>query len=143
MKNTMLAAGFAALTVAAGPALALDRTPAPAGAAVYFVNIKDGDAVSSPVTIVFGARGIGIAPAGVEKENTGHHHLLVNVTPTPEVLNGAIPADDNHRHFGGGQTETTLTLSPGTYTLQLLMADHNHVPHAPPILSEMITVTVK
>jgi hypothetical protein len=139
----MLAAAFAALTLAAAPALALDRTPAPEGAAVYFVNVKNGDTLSSPATIVFGARGIGIAPAGIEKEKTGHHHLLINVAPTAETLNEAIPADDNHRHFGGGQTEVTLDLAPGTYTLQLLMADHNHVPHAPPILSEMITVTVK
>lgn len=143
MKHTMLAAAFAALTLAAAPALALDRTPAPEGAAVYFVNIKDGDTVSSPVTIVFGAKGIGVAPAGVEKEKTGHHHLLINTVPTPEVLNGAIPADDNHRHFGGGQTQVTLDLAPGTYTFQLLMGDHNHIPHAPPLLSEMITVTVK
>jgi hypothetical protein len=119
------------------------RTPAPAGASVYFVNLKDGATVSSPVTVVFGARGIGVAPAGVEKENTGHHHLLINLEPTEETLSEALPADDNHRHFGGGQTEATLALAPGTYTLQLLMADHNHVPHEPPLLSEKITITVK
>jgi hypothetical protein len=152
MRSTALAIAFAAAFGASaalgdthghGHGHADGRTPAPAGASVYFVNLQDGATVSSPVTVVFGARGIGVAPAGVEKENTGHHHLLINLEPTEETLNEALPADENHRHFGGGQTEATLDLAPGTYTMQLLMADHNHVPHQPPIISDKITVTVK
>lgn len=119
-------------------------TPAPDGAAVYIVNLSDGDRVSSPVTVVFGMRGMGVAPAGVEAPNTGHHHLLIN-TPmlSGDALNDPIPADENHRHFGGGQTEVTLPLGPGAYTLQLLAGDHNHIPHAPPVMSEPITIQVQ
>jgi hypothetical protein len=142
-KKIGAAAALALGLAVAGAAGAVDRTPAPEGASIYFVNLKDGATVSSPVTIVFGARGIGVAPAGVEAPKTGHHHLLINMEPTEETLTSALPADENHRHFGGGQTEATLTLAPGTYTLQLLMADHNHVPHDPPLLSDRITVTVK
>jgi hypothetical protein len=91
---------------------------------------------------------MGVAPAGIEKENTGHHHLLVNRPPLGEGPFGAeefelaLPADDNHRHFGMGQTEVTLTLPPGTHTLQLVLGDHDHVPHSPPIVSDVITITV-
>ena len=117
------------------------KVAAPAGAAVYFVNLKNGDVVTSPVLVQFGLRGVGVAPAGVEKEATGHHHLLIDV---PEIdLNAPIPMTDTHRHFGGGQTEVRVELKPGTHTLQLLLADHNHIPHHPAILSERITVTVK
>jgi hypothetical protein len=116
------------------------KVAAPTGAAAYFVNLKNGDVVSSPVLVQFGLRGLGVAPAGVEKEGTGHHHLLIDV---PEIdLNAPIPMTDTHRHFGGGQTEVRIELKPGTHTLQLLLADHNHIPHHPAILSERITVTV-
>lgn len=117
------------------------KVAAPAGAAVYFVNLKNGDAVSSPLLVQFGLRGIGVAPAGIEKENTGHHHLLIDVTEID--ANGALPMTDNIRHFGGGQTEVRVDLKPGTHTLQLLLADHNHIPHHPVVISERITVTVK
>jgi hypothetical protein len=99
--------------------------------------------VSNPVTIVFGARGIGIAPAGVEWEKTGHHHLLIDIDPATIAMGESLPATDAIRHFGGGQTEVTLELPPGEHRLQLLMGDHNHIPHDPPILSEAITVTVR
>ena len=134
-----------ALTIAlllAGPALAADRTPAPPGAVVYFITPADGETVANPVTVRFGLKGMGVAPAGVEKENTGHHHLLIDVPELPP-LDEPIPADDHHKHFGGGQTEVTLDLPPGTHTLQLLIGDQNHIPFDPPVVSEKITITVQ
>lgn len=133
----------------ASPVWAGGETPAPADAKVYFVNLADGDTVSSPVTIVFGLSGMGVAPSGTEKENTGHHHLLIDRPPLGEGEDGAdelsygLPADENHMHFGGGQTEVTLELSPGQHTLQLVLGDAGHVPHATPVVSDVITVTVE
>ena len=109
-------------------------------AKVYFVNIKDGDKVQSPFLIQFGLSGKGVAPAGVDRKNTGHHHLLINVDSID--FNISIPASDNHIHFGGGQTETVLDLLPGEYTLQLLLGDMYHVPHDPPVLSKKISLIV-
>ncbi|WP_299615017.1 DUF4399 domain-containing protein [Pelagibius sp.] len=132
-----------ALILALSPALA-GETPAPEGAKVYFIGLEDGQTVSSPVTIRFGLSGMGVAPAGVDdKPNTGHHHLIINERIEGEELNEPIPADDQHVHFGGGQTETTIELPPGTHTLQLVLADWSHIPHDPPVMSERITVTVK
>ena len=125
------------------------ETPAPEGASVYFANLADGDTVSSPVTVVFGLSGMGVAPAGTEKENTGHHHLLIDRPPLGEGEDGAdelgygLPSDGQHRHFGGGQTEVTLELAPGEHTLQLVLGDHGHVPHDPPVTSPVITITVE
>ena len=136
------------VTIAAMPAMAQD-TPAPADARVYFVNLSDGDTVSSPVIVIFGLEGMGVAPAGTEKENTGHHHILLNRPPLGEGPEGAdelafgLPADDNHIHFGGGQTQTTLDLPPGEHTLQLVLGDLNHIPHADPVTSDVITITVE
>jgi hypothetical protein len=117
------------------------KVAAPAGAAVYFIHLKNGDTVTSPVTVQFGLKGMGVAPAGVEKAGTGHHHLLVDLAALD--VNAPLPADDNHRHFGAGQTETLLALKPGVHTLQLLLGDQNHIPHHPPVMSERITITVK
>ena len=111
------------------------------GPKAYIISPADGATVSSPVTVVFGLKGFGVAPAGTVKEKTGHHHLIVNA-PLPD-LTKPIPADDNHRHFGGGQTETTIELPPGKHTLQMLLGDFAHIPHADPIYSEVITITVK
>ena len=111
-------------------------------AEVYFVSPSDGDEVSSPVEIIFGLRGIGVAPAGINFPNTGHHHLLVDLDALPN-LNESIPADENHIHFGKGQTQTLLALDPGEHTLQLLLGDWMHVPHTEPIFSEKITIFVK
>lgn len=135
---------IAALAVYALPGVgfAIDRTPAPEGASVTILAPEDGAVVSSPVTVQFGLAGMGVAPAGVQQDNTGHHHLLIDVDELPD-LNAAIPADDNHMHFGGGQTQVTLDLPPGEHTLQLLLADWQHLPHDPPILSEKITITVQ
>lgn len=138
----------AALIALAAPALAGD-TPAPEGAHVYFISLADGGTVSNPVKVNFGLTGMGVAPAGTEKEKTGHHHLLIDRPPLGEGPDGAeeltygIPADDHHIHFGGGQTEVTLDLAPGQHTLQLVMGDMNHVPHNPPVASDVITITVK
>ncbi len=144
MKNkSYLAALTLSLALPFGAAAIAGETPAPEGAKVYFINLKDGDTVKSPVTIEFGLKGMGVAPAGVEKEKTGHHHLIIDEAIEGEELNEAIPADDNHKHFGGGQTETTLELSPGKHTLQLVLGDWSHIPHNPPVMSERITITVE
>ncbi|WP_170430959.1 DUF4399 domain-containing protein [Ruegeria arenilitoris] len=140
---------LAALYLSATLALAGGETASNPDAKVYFVNLADGDTVQSPVTVVFGLSGMGVAPAGTEKENTGHHHLLIDRPPLGEGEDGAdelaygLPADDNHLHFGGGQTEVTLDLAPGEHTLQLVLGDAGHVPHATPIVSEVITITVE
>lgn len=133
----------ASITVPAAPPparTASGRTPAPNDAAVYFVYPRDGTRIFASSTIRFGLRNMGVAPAGVVRPNTGHHHLLVDV-PTPP-LDVAIPADLNHIHLGNGQTERKITLPPGEHTLQLILGDDQHVPHDPPILSERITVFV-
>jgi len=119
----------------------LARTPSPEGARIYFIGIADGDEVSSPFTVRFGLSGMGVAPAGIAKEQTGHHHLLIDSEITDYSL--PIPADDSHRHFGGGQTEVSIDLPAGKHTLQLVLADYQHVPHEPPVVSERITITVK
>ncbi|MEO0990816.1 MAG: DUF4399 domain-containing protein [Pseudomonadota bacterium] len=138
MKYLALAA-----VLLAAPVLA-QETPSPDGAMVYVVNLDDGAAVSSPVTVVFGLSGMGVAPSGIEKENTGHHHLLLDREPfAADEADLSIPGDENHIHFGGGQTEVTLDLAPGTHTLQLVLGDANHVPHVPPVVSDYITITVE
>jgi hypothetical protein len=116
------------------------RRPSPADASVYFVNLKSGDYIPPKSIVRFGLLNMGIAPAGVDKPNTGHHHLLVD-TPLP-ALDKPIPNDFNHLHFGAGQTEARVTLSPGRHTLQLLFADENHVPHNPPIMSKPVKIVV-
>lgn len=108
---------------------------------LYFVSPDDGAVVTGPVHVVFGLRGLGIAPAGVDRPNTGHHHLIVDA-PLP-APGKAIPADANHVHFGGGQTETTIELPPGKHTLQLVLGDHLHVPLDPAVVSKRITITVE
>jgi hypothetical protein len=116
----------------------------PAGAKVFFIEPKNGAEVSNPVKVVMGVSGIDIAPAGTDKVNSGHHHILIDTAlPAGEELEHALPADDHVKHFGKGQTETSLTLSPGRHTLQLIVGDGNHVPHNPPLASEKITITVK
>ena len=118
------------------------RTPAPDGAQAYIISPTDGETLSSPVNIKFGLQGMGVAPAGVDKDKTGHHHLLIDVETLP-ALDKPIPSDNQHKHFGGGQTEARIDLPPGKHTLQLLLGDQNHVPHQPPVMSKPITITVK
>jgi hypothetical protein len=117
------------------------RTPSAPGAKVFFVEPKDGAELTSPVTVKFGLEGMEVVPAGTEQHHSGHHHVLIDTTlDDPNV---PIPADDNHVHFGKGQTEATLNLKPGRHTLQLVLGDHNHIPHDPIVQSEVITITVK
>ena len=118
------------------------RSSAPEGATAYIISPADGDTVSSPVTIQFGLSGMGIAPAGVEVQNTGHHHLLIDVTEQPDVTQ-PLPATDHIKHFGAGQTEATLALEEGSHTLQLLLGNYAHIPHNQPVTSAPITITVK
>ncbi|MEM7693536.1 MAG: DUF4399 domain-containing protein [Pseudomonadota bacterium] len=141
MKQMIAAAAVAVLL--AGPALAGNdsRLPSPENAAVRIIAPADGATVASPVTVVFGLTGMGVAPAGVDKPNTGHHHLLVNrELPT---FDAPVPADETSLHYGGGQTETTLELPAGTHTLQLLLGDWRHVPHDPAVYSDVVTITVE
>ena len=107
---------------------------------VYFINLKDGDELKSPFLIQFGLSGKGIAPAGTDVDNTGHHHLLINVDEVNYSM--PIPSSKQHLHFGLGQTETILSLPPGRHKLQLILGDKYHVPHDPPLVSEIIEVKV-
>ncbi|MGE3298361.1 MAG: DUF4399 domain-containing protein [Porticoccaceae bacterium] len=134
-----------ALILLSASALAADslpRTPSPAGARVYIIAPADGAELPSPVTVQFGLQGMGVAPAGIAAPNAGHHHLLVDVEALP-ALDQPLPKDQQHLHFGAGQTETSLSLAPGKHTLQLILADQLHIPHQPPLLSEKITITVE
>jgi hypothetical protein len=137
----LLLSTFPGLLQAQEASAAPPRTPAPENAVVYFLSPANGATVTSPVTVRFGLRGMGVAPAGVASPNTGHHHLLIDVETLPPD-NLPIPNDANHRHFGLGQTEAEIALSPGQHTLQLVLGDHLHIPHDPPVRSEKITITV-
>ena len=139
-KRTAIAA-IAALFIANLSLAQIPKSPSPAGAKVYFIEPKDGATVTGPFKVVMGLSGMGIAPAGTDAPDTGHHHIFVDAGDVnPDA---PIPVDDNHRHFGKGQTETMLTLPAGTHTLQLVLGDKNHIPHNPPVVSEKITITVK
>ena len=148
MKRAIALASWLVLMVAVmlstGEAALADdyRSSAPANAEVYLITPRDGDVVTSPFAVKFGLKAMGVAPAGVDKSGTGHHHLLIDLAELPK-LDESLPATDYIKHFGGGQTETLLTLSPGEHTLQLLLANYVHVPHDPPVVSEPITITVK
>lgn len=136
------ALAVASMMVLCAPAQAVERTPAPPGARVYFIGLKDGDTVKSPLTVHFGLSGMGVAPAGTAVDNTGHHHLFVD-TPLPADPTAPLPAVEGKViHFGKGQTETTLTLAPGKHTLQLELGDARHMPHEPAVVSAPITITV-
>lgn len=122
----------------------LERTSAPEEAEVYFITPDDGETVSSPVTVRFGLEGMGVAPAGIDQDKTGHHHLLIDVDQSNmPAMDRPLPTTDHVVHFGGGQTEVSIDLEPGEHTLQLLLGDHRHVPHDPAVKSEKITITVE
>ena len=112
----------------------------PNGASAYFISPKNGDITGESVTVRFGLRGMGVAPAGTMKANTGHHHLVIDSTELPAE---GRPMGSNVKHFGGGQTETVLNLTKGKHTLQLVLGDHSHTPHSPPVVSEKITISVE
>ena len=141
--NASARATAPAKVAASTPVLAsgYKKVEAPTAARLYFVNLADGATVSSPVKVVFGLSGMGVAPAGIEKAGTGHHHLLVDVNEWD--ANAPLPANDNFRHFGAGQTEVSLDLKPGPHTLQLVLGDQNHIPHHPVVVSDRITITVR
>ena len=144
LAKLVVAAIVAAAACLSPPATAQNPvTPSPKGAKVYFVNVKNGDLVSSPFLVQFGLSGMGVAPVGVDKENTGHHHLIIDTKLSPEELKAPIAADAKHVHYGAGQTEATVTLPPGQHTLQLVLGNWSHIPHDPPVTSEIITITVK
>ena len=126
---------------APAPAPALELTASAEGSAVYFMSPADGETVSNPVTVVFGIEGMDVVPAGTEAPHSGHHHLLVD-TDLPDV-GLPIPKGDQHIHFGDGSTETEITLEPGSHTLQMLLGDHLHIPHNPPLMSDTITIHVE
>lgn len=137
MRGFIVVAALALSSVA----FAQERTPAPAGAEVYIISPRDGETVKGPVLVRFGLKGMGVAPAGIKLENTGHHHLLID-TPVPADAALPLPTSDKVVHFGKGQTETTLTLAPGRHTLQLVLGDFLHIPHNPPVVSKTVTITV-
>ncbi|CBV41534.1 DUF4399 domain-containing protein [Halomonas elongata] len=141
---TTIAVSLFGSALMASSAMAEMEATAPAeGAEVYFISPQDGDTLSSPVTVRMGLEGMGVAPAGTEVENTGHHHLLID-KPLDEVdLSAPLPATEQTLHFGGGQTQTTLDLPPGEHTLQLLFMDYRHFSFDPPVHSEPITITVE
>jgi Domain of unknown function (DUF4399) len=141
--KSLLKIVLATVFVVAGLSYASAQTPSPPGAKVYIINLKNGAKVKSPFLVQFGLSGMGVAPAGVDKPNTGHHHLLIDTTLKGDELKTAIPADDKHKHFGAGQTEATVTLPKGKHTLQLMFADWSHIPFTPPVMSQVITVTVQ
>lgn len=119
-----------------------ERKSAPADAAVTIVSPEDGATVTSPVIVEFALEGMEVAKAGTDDENSGHHHLLVDLDELPP-MDAPLPSTEQVVHFGGGQTSTDLELEPGEHTLQLLLGDHMHVPHEPPVMSEKITITVE
>jgi hypothetical protein len=140
LKATLIAAGL----VVVGPILAQAQSrTSPEGAAAYIIWPYDGQTIDGDkLWVRMGLKGMGVAPAGVDKENTGHHHLLVDVELPP--LDEPIPNDRSHIHFGGGQTEARLEgLSPGKHTLQMILADDKHIPFDPPVISKVITITVR
>jgi Domain of unknown function (DUF4399) len=144
MKRTTLLAALllATLSMSSQFASADERTPSAPGAEVYFIGLKDGAKLTNPVTLRFGLKGMGIAPAGIKFDNTGHHHLYID-TDLPTDMSQPMPAIENKvLHFGKGQTEATLTLAPGKHTLQLVFADAMHTAHNPPVVSEKIAVVV-
>lgn len=139
MKRTMIALSLSLLAAVA----VADRSAAPAGAEVYFIAPQNGAKVHGPVTVKFGLKGMGVAPAGIKFDNTGHHHLLVDTDVSAINLDQPLPASDKVVHFGKGQTETAITLPPGKHTLQLLFADSLHQSFDPALTSKKITITVE
>ena len=145
MNGSLLSCLVLAFLLSAAPAVyseeGVPRNAAPEGARVYFISPADGAEIEGSVRIRFGLQGMGVAPAGVGREKTGHHHLILDSELPP--MDKPLPSTEHVRHFGGGQTEVALDLPAGSHTLQLVLGDQNHVPHDPPVISEKITVRVK
>jgi hypothetical protein len=143
MKRYLITLSVLSAAALVGPAALADRSPSPGGAEVYFIAPQNGAKVHGPVTVKFGLKGMGVAPAGVKFDNTGHHHLLIDTDESSIDLNAPLPASDKIVHFGKGQTETQVTLTPGKHTLELLFADYTHTPFDPVVHSKKITITVE
>jgi hypothetical protein len=137
----MMLAALVLSVILVAQSQAQEKSSAGADAKVYIVSPANGVVVSNPVKVIFGLSGMGVAPAGTNIENTGHHHLIIDA-PLPDPSQ-PIPSDDNHKHFGKGQTETVIELAPGKHTLQLMLGDWMHVAHDNPVVSEKITITVQ
>jgi hypothetical protein len=143
MRLTPLVIGLLGSTLLSGVAMAeMEPKTPPESAEVYFISPRDGVTVTTPVTLRMGLRGMEVAPAGVEAEGTGHHHLLVDLALEEVDLGAPLPFTDKTVHFGAGQSEGEVVLEPGVHTLQLLFMDHRHVSFEPPVVSERITITV-
>jgi hypothetical protein len=140
MNRIILALGVCLLATVA---LAQERSAPAANAEVYFIAPHNGATVKSPVTVKFGLKGMGVAPAGTKFDNTGHHHLLIDTDFSELKLDAPVPLTDKILHFGKGQTETTVTLTPGKHTLELVFADYLHMNFDPPLHSKKITITVE
>jgi hypothetical protein len=140
MNRLLFALG---VTLMAALAVAQERTAPGPNAEVYFITPRNGASVHDPVTVRFGLKGMGVAPAGVKFDNSGHHHLLVDTDLSDLKLDEPLPASDKVLHFGKGQTETTLTLTPGKHTLEIVFADYLHKSFDPPLHSKKITITVE
>jgi hypothetical protein len=140
MNRLLFALG---VTLMAASAVAQERTAPEPDAEVYIIAPRDGAMIHGPITVRFGLKGMGIAPAGVKFDNTGHHHLLIDTDFSELKLDAPLPATDKIVHFGKGQTETTLTLAPGKHTLELVFADYLHKSFDPPLHSKKITITVE
>ena len=128
-------------TESAAKVATLAPTPSPDGARVFFISPADGETLSNPVKVVFGIKGMDVVPAGTHAPDSGHHHLLID-SDLPD-FGLPIPKDSNHIHFGDGSTETEITLKPGPHRLQMLLGDHLHIPHDPPLISDSITIHVE
>ncbi len=137
-----IVSGFALPAMLVMPLALADTklSPSPEGAAAYIISPADGEVVGETVTVKFGLQGMGVAPAGVDKPNTGHHHLLVDGEKLPDLKQ---PLGKEVMHFGGGQTQKVIHLKPGKHTLQLILGNHQHIPHDPPVVSEKITIIVR
>lgn len=143
MKRTSLTALLFTLLIAPLSSFAEDLiSVAPANAEVYFIEPRDGQTVQKDVKVVFGLKNMGVAPAGIDRKDTGHHHLLIDTDTLPD-LTKPLPASDKLKHFGGGQTETNITLAPGKHTLQLVLGNHLHIPHSEAVISKKITINVE
>ena len=139
---TTIFALLSLIAISAQASEGLERTPAPAGAEVYIISPQDGAHVHGPVTVLFGLKGMGVAPAGVDLPNTGHHHLLIDAEALPP-MDVPMAASEHLMHFGKGQTEIELDLPKGQHTLQLILGDKLHIPLQPPVISKKVTITVE
>jgi len=142
MKNLKITVLLVLLIAALPLVVSAQYENAPKDAKTYIIAPQNGSVVPTTFTVKFGLHGMGVAPSGVKAENTGHHHLLIDVDEMPD-MSKPLPANDHVIHFGGGQTETTITLEPGKHTLQLVLGNFAHIPHNPPVKSEKITIYVK